>query len=136
MSNLTVTDRPPAPGFGGGVNSFQKLVFEELSNQELATDLITDEFRAALRNAMLERLVMFGSTEIFQAIATDLATVQNIDIAQATALLWPTCHAVYKSAANYQLADNLSPTAKVQDLDRGASNAESALSLEEAGCDV
>ena len=86
------------------MNSFHALVAECEYNE-----LILAEFRAATRNALLERICMFGGDPVFQSIAAELARAIDATIETATAKLWPECHALYEAAAKLPLATNTKP---------------------------
>ena len=57
-----------------------------------------DEFRRLVSEAMLRRIVMFGSDPAFEALSQQLATTISIPISEARELLWPRSHAIYKAA--------------------------------------
>ena len=51
-----------------------------------------------VRNAMLERIVMFGGDDAFVSICREMACELHITNADAAGLLWPTTHAIYRAA--------------------------------------
>ena len=63
---------------------------------------IVELYRDCIRDAMLNRIVMFGGDPVFQSIAAELASVLDIDVREATQLLWSPAHAIYNAAASVQ----------------------------------
>ena len=70
-------------------------------------DDVVQTYRDSVRDAMLLRISMFGSDPTFQAIAAELATMLNIDVEEATRLLWPISNCIYEAAANVQSTGHL-----------------------------
>lgn len=81
------------------MNNFHALIAECELNAA-----VVETYRDIVRDKMLERICMFGSTRVFQAIAAELGAKISVDVAEATRLLWPTSHAIYEAAANTTLA--------------------------------
>ena len=100
------------------MNSFQELVHEaqsELSRRRDIDDaLIIAEYQTATRNALLERIVMFGGTHEFQKLATELAEAINVTIETATAMLWAVSNAIYQAAVTAKMPEQ-NITARVQE---------------------